>query len=191
MAERLQPARGEPGIPGPPTLCLRRGGRCSLAPPIGRGGTGDPHTHSCPSPRRPGESRPSQSASAPLRSPQSGSSGLALRGAPAVPGSGLGYRAGASQSLGPSRRAVLSSPRVPASALGARRGVTVAVAGALVAAQRPAWEGCTGASCPSSAAVQRGRGVACRSPRGHREGNSWGGSEARWATWRQGRVDVG
>lgn len=105
------------------------------------------------------------------------SQGLAPPRCSSCSGLGARVRAGANQSLGPWRRAVLSGLRGPSSALGAR--LRVVVAEAVVAAQRLAGEGRTGAPCPSSAAAQSGRGVACRSPRGHREGNSWGGSEAR------------
>lgn len=91
------------------TRCLQRGGRCSLAPRIGRGLNGDPLTHSRPSSSPQGESWPSQGASAPLESPESGSSGPAPCGAPAAPGSRL-HHPGRGPVRASNPRPVLSSP---------------------------------------------------------------------------------
>lgn len=59
-----------------------RGGCCSRAPSTARRGNRAARTHSCPGPNPTAQSRPSQRGRIPLRSPQPGSSGPALRGAP-------------------------------------------------------------------------------------------------------------
>lgn len=51
---------------------------------------------------------------------------------------------------------------------------------------RAVWSWWTRAPLLGAAGPQRRRGVACGSPRGHREGNSWGGSEGWWERWRPG-----
>lgn len=171
----------EPGDPkrshalSPALGCLWRGILCSLSPPIGRGGNEATRTHSCPC---------------------SGSAGAApellqLRAGGSVTRGGV-----QSQPRTLTRRHPLQPWRPHLSSSQTGHGVAAAVAltgtgeqsivPALAVRPRAVWSWWTRAPLLGAAGPQRGRGVACGSPRGHREGNSWGGSEGWWERWRPG-----